>query len=187
MKRSDHSAYGRRAASLSLPTACVLILVLLLAGCGASTSSSSSPATFTSTSSTGSTAIPTTASTAPQSSTTLVTYQAISEQEAQALRDLAFAYWAAFDAYDVQGTLAYLEPSYRAARAKVVQGDIGRIKLFGVKLGLSEKTPPVLVGPGQAQMYMNLKEPTGTRTILMKFAQTGSGDPWLITFAEEVP
>jgi hypothetical protein len=186
MKRPDRRGCERRCLARPSLAAWVLLLALLLGGCASSSTPASSTATDAAGSVTASTAISTSASTAPQASTTVVTYQAISQQEAQTLRDLALAYWAAFNAYDAQGALAYLEPTYRAERTKVVKSDIGRIKLFGVKLGMSEKTPPVLVGPGQAQMYMSLKEPTGTRTILMKFAQPGGGT-WLITYAEEVP
>ena len=60
----------------------------------------------------------------------------------------------------------------------------GRIKTFGVTLGMSEKTAPVLIGPDQAEMYLNMKEPVGTRTIWMKFSRRGDG--WTITYSEEV-
>ncbi|MCZ7661609.1 MAG: hypothetical protein M5U22_01015 [Thermoleophilia bacterium] len=107
----------------------------------------------------------------------------ISLADAAALRKLAFAYWKAYNAYDVDAALAYLEPGYRAARAKVVSSEINRIETFGVTLGISEKSPPLLTGPDQGEMLLDMKEPLGTRTIRMGFVRVG--DSWWISAAEE--
>jgi hypothetical protein len=104
--------------------------------------------------------------------------------DAQAVRDLAVAYWAAYNAYDPEKAISYLDESYRPSQAKVVRDEIGRIKTFGVQLGVSEKSAPVLIGPDQAEMYLNMKTPTGTRTLWMKFSSRGG--TWTITFVEEV-
>ena len=60
--------------------------------------------------------------------------------EANALRQLAFAYWEAFNAYDADKALGYLEEDYRRQRNEEVRGEIAQISLFRVKLGVSEET-----------------------------------------------
>ena len=104
-------------------------------------------------------------------------------QEADALRQLAFAYWDAFNSYDADRTLGYLEEDYRQQRDETVRGEIARIKLFGVKLGVSEESPPWIVGPAEREMYLTMKEPLGERRILMVFREVAG--EWTITFAEE--
>jgi hypothetical protein len=153
--------------SLILLAIALLATAALAASCGG-TSSSAGQAT--------SPAAP--ASTSPASTTPLAA------EDAQAVRDLALAYWAAYNAYDPEKAISYLDESYRPAQEKIVRDDIGRIKTFGVKLGVSEKSAPVLIGPDQAEMYLNMKTPTGTRTLWMKFALRG--DAWTITYVEEV-
>ena len=107
----------------------------------------------------------------------------VDPQEADALRKLAFAYWEAFNAYDADRALGYLEEDYRQQQDSAVRDDIGMIKLFSVKLGMSEETPPQVVGNDEWEMYLIMKEPLGTRRIRMAFREV-AGD-WKIIFAEE--
>ena len=107
----------------------------------------------------------------------------VDPQEADALRKLAFAYWEAFNAYDADRALGYLKEDYRQQQDSAVRDDIGMIKLFSVKLGVSEETPPQVVGNDEWEMYLTMKEPLGTRRIRMAF-QKVEGE-WKITFAEE--
>ena len=107
----------------------------------------------------------------------------VDPQEVDALRKLAFAYWEAFNAYDADRALGYLEEDYRQQQDSAVRDDIGMIKLFSVKLGMSEETPPQVVGNDEWEMYLTMKEPLGTRSIRMAF-QKVAGD-WKIIFAEE--
>ena len=102
----------------------------------------------------------------------------------EALRVLAFAYWDAFNAYQADTVLGFLEESYRAQREEDIRSDIGRLSRFGVTLGISEETPPSSIGADEAEMFITLKEPLGTRRIRMGFIQA-EGD-WKISFAEEV-
>ncbi len=104
-------------------------------------------------------------------------------EEADALRQLAFTYWDAFNAYDADKTLGYLEEDYRQQRDEAVRGEIARIKLFGVKLGVNEESPPWIVGPAERAMYLTMKEPLGERRISIVFREVAGG--WKITFAEE--
>ncbi len=104
-------------------------------------------------------------------------------QEADALRQLAFAYWEAFNAYDADRALGYLEEDYRQQRDEEVRGEIQRIKRFRVKLGLSEETAPWVVSHDEREMYLTMKEPLGKRRIRMTFREVA--EEWRIIFAEE--
>ena len=105
--------------------------------------------------------------------------------EAAALRRLAFAYWDAYNAYEPDAVLAMLEPGERVKREPNIRDEIGRLKTFGVKLGITEKSPPVLTGPDTAEILVTMKEPLGSRTMKMVFLRNGEG--WLVTGADEVP
>ena len=104
-------------------------------------------------------------------------------QEAVALRQLAFAYWEAFNSYDADRALGYLEEDYRQQRDEEVRGEIQRIKRFRVKLGLSEETAPWVVSDDEREMYLTMKEPLGKRRIRMTFREVAG--EWRIIFAEE--
>ena len=105
-------------------------------------------------------------------------------EEADALRELAFGYWEAFNAYDADAALAYLEADYRQQRDETVRSEIGRMKPFRVRLGLSEESPPSVVSRDEREMYLTMKEPLGERRIRMAFRKV-EGE-WKITFVEEV-
>ena len=105
-------------------------------------------------------------------------------EEADVLRQLAFAYWRAFNAYDADTVLGYLEKSYRQQREEEVRSEIGRLKLFSVQLGVTEESPPSIVDEDEWEMYLTMKEPLGTRRIRMAFREVGG--EWKITFSEEV-
>ena len=89
-----------------------------------------------------------------------------------------------FYTYDPEKAISYLDESVGPDKEKSVRDEIGRIKTFGVQLGVTEKSAPVLTAPGQAEMYLSMKTPTGTRTVFMKVAQRG--DHWAVTYMEEV-
>ena len=104
-------------------------------------------------------------------------------QEADELRQLAFAYWEAFNAYDAERVLGYLEEEYREQREEEIRDDIAMVKLFSVKLGVSEETPPWIVSDDERELYLTMKEPLGTRRIRMGFRDVDG--EWMIVFAEE--
>ena len=105
-------------------------------------------------------------------------------EDINALSKLAFAFWDAYNAYDGDKTLGYLEDSYRQLRGEEIRDNIGLMKLFGVKLELSEESPPHMISDGEWEMHMTMKEPLGTRRIRMAFRQV-EGE-WKIVFAEQV-
>jgi len=157
---------GRRVPLQTTLVAIVLVVAAALAAsCGGTTSSEqTTPPATPASSASGSTPI--------------------SAADATAVRDVAVAYWAAYNAYDAEKTLSYLDEAYRPSQDKIIRGEISQLKTFGVKLGVSEKSAPVLTAPDQAEMYLTMKEPTGTRTLLMKLTRTG--DVWAITYVGEV-
>ena len=101
-----------------------------------------------------------------------------------ALKSLAFEYWIAFNQYDVEKVLSYLEASYRAERGQEIADEIGQLELFGVTLGVSERSPPALLSPTEGEMVLNLREPLGVRKFRMAFRMVDG--EWKISFADEV-
>ena len=101
-----------------------------------------------------------------------------------ALKRLAFEYWIAVNEHDVEKVLSYLEESYRAEAEERVVAEIEQMKLFGVTLGVSERSAPALLSPTEGEMMLNLREPLGTRKVRMAFRLVDG--EWKISFAEEV-
>jgi ABC-type Fe3+-citrate transport system substrate-binding protein len=104
-------------------------------------------------------------------------------EEAEALRQLAYAYWDAFNSYDAVRALGYLEDDYRQQRDDTVRGEIQSVQLFGIRLEVSEHTPPHVLSEDEREMYLNMKEPLGTRRIRMGFREIDG--EWMINHAEE--
>lgn len=140
-------------------------LVVLLTACGPST--------------TGLTTAGAESSTTPSTSTTA----AASAVPTEELRRLAFAYWEAFNAYDADRVLSYLEAGYRTDREEPIRSEIKQIDTFGVQLGVEEESPPVVLGDDSAEMFLSLRNPLGVKRIRMAF-QSIDGE-WMITFAQE--
>lgn len=107
-----------------------------------------------------------------------------SPDEVDAIRLMAKEYWAALNDYDAHRALPMLEPGYRAEEEEQIRKDIGRMKIFRVKLGVSEDTPPTLNEDGDYETYINLETPIDTRRVLMRFSHINN--QWLITYSDEV-
>ena len=103
---------------------------------------------------------------------------------ADTFRQMTFDYWEAFNAYDADRVLEFLEEGYGREREEKIRGDIGRLKLFSVQLGVTEESPPSIVDEDEWEMYLTMKEPLGTRRIRMAFREVDG--EWKITFSEEV-
>jgi hypothetical protein len=104
--------------------------------------------------------------------------------DVEALRRLALDYWAAFNAYDEEKALSYLDDGYRAERESDIRAQIGQLRTFNVTLAVTEQSAPQLVTSDLGQMTLELKEPLGTRTILVAFIKLDG--VWKIAFAEEI-
>ncbi len=110
--------------------------------------------------------------------------RAIDDEDADAVRKVAFGYWAAFNAYDPDKALSYVEAEYRRQCDETVRHHIGLVESFRVKLGLTEEAPPAMTGPDEGEMYLTMKEPLGARRIHMAFRKIGG--EWMITLTEQV-
>ena len=104
--------------------------------------------------------------------------------EAETFRRMTFEYWEAFNAYDADRVLEFLEEAYGQEREEKIRSDIGRLKLFSVQLGVTEESPPSMVDEDEWEMYLTMKEPLGTRRIRMAFRQVDG--EWKVVFSEEV-
>ena len=106
------------------------------------------------------------------------------EQDRATIQQMIDGYWAAFNNYDADHALTMLEASYRAEEEELIRSDIGRMKLFRVKLGVSEETPLTLNDGGDYETYLKVKTPVDSRRLLMIFRQIGG--QWRIVFSDEV-
>ena len=66
---------------------------------------------------------------------------------------------------------------------KLIRRDIGRMKLFRVKLEVTEETTPTLNENGDYETYLSLKTPIDSRTVLMVFRHIDG--QWWIVFSDE--
>ncbi len=165
---SRRTAPSRRFRAAALVIAAAAAAAPLLAGCGADTSWSGESA----------------AATASQAVSPSWTGGPISAADTLAVRELVRNFWEAYNAYDPERVLSYLDEDYRPIKEPVVRDEIRRLKAFSVTLGVSEKSAPVLVGPDEAEVLLNMKTPTGTRTVQMRLVRRG--DDWVVVYSEEV-
>ena len=108
----------------------------------------------------------------------------IDPQEADAIRQLAFAFWEAYNTYDANRALRYLVQDYRRQQEDSIRNNIGRMKSFRAKLGVSEAGPPQIIKNDEREMYISMKTPLGERRVHMVFRKI-SGE-WKIALSEEV-
>ncbi len=100
------------------------------------------------------------------------------------IRQLVEAYWGAWNDYDADRALAMLEEGYRALEDELIRKDMGRLKLFRVKLEVSEKSPPRLNAGGDYETHLTLGTPIDSRTVLMVFRRL-EGRWWIVYSDEE--
>lgn len=107
-----------------------------------------------------------------------------SEEDVNEIRQIVQAYWAALNDYDVDLAITMLEPGYRETEEELIRRDIGRMKLFRVKLGVSEETPPALNADGDYETFLSLKTPVDTRRAHMIFRKIDG--QWWIIYSKQV-
>ena len=114
------------------------------------------------------------------------TREAAAESDAQValIRGMVEEYWGAFNDYDADHALNMLEASYRNLEEELIRRDIGRMKLFRVKLEMSEVTPPTLNAEGDYETRLKLETPIDSRSVSMVFRRIE--DEWWIVFSDEV-
>lgn len=112
----------------------------------------------------------------------------LSSKDADAIRGVVMAYWKAFNAYDVDKVLSYLEDGWRQQDEDKLRREISQLKkgfLFikNVKLEVFEESPPARVGDGEAEMMVRLKTPVGFTHDYFRLVKIG--DEWKINFSEQ--
>ena len=105
-------------------------------------------------------------------------------REEALVREVIREYWEGFNSYDQERVLALLTPEYLQVRSARIISDIGRLKLFWVKLRWQEEGPPTLRADGTTQVFIQVTEPLGTRRVQMDFVKWDEG--WKLTYVEEV-
>ena len=106
------------------------------------------------------------------------------EEDVAAIRAIVVAYWDAFSDWDADRALLMLEPGYRASEDALIRHDIGRLEQFGVRLEVSEETPPTLNAEGDYETYVTMVTPVDTLRLLMVFRRIDG--QWWIVFSDIV-
>jgi hypothetical protein len=87
----------------------------------------------------------------------------IAPGDAAAAWQVVSAYWEAFNNYDVEGTLSFLEESYRLEKEASIKSEIGQMQAYGVKLGVEEEAEPTLTAEGKVEIKIKLTTPVGAK------------------------
>lgn len=124
-----------------------------------------------------------TAPTAPPTATPAPAPPESDPEAVAAIRRIVYAYWTALNRYDVDSAITMLEHGYRAQEEEAIRSDIGRMKLFGATLEVSEETPPTVNADGNYETYLTLRTPVDTRRALMVFSHIDGR--WQIIFSGE--
>ena len=96
-----------------------------------------------------------------------------------AIRAIVEAYWEAFNDWDADRALLMLEPAYRASEEELIRHDIERLEQFGVRLDVSEETPPALSAEGDYETYVTMVTPIDTLRLRMVFRLI-DGEWWIV-------
>jgi hypothetical protein len=172
---------------MRLTLACLLVLALI-AGAACTPVAETPPETSPPTTAPPTQAPPTTpppATTPAQVEETIppATEEAVTPEDIEAARQVVFAYWEAYNSYDVDGVLALLEDSWREERADEIAGEIGQMKMFGVTLEVEEEAEPAITDE-TVGIEMLVNTPLGAKHYIYYLKEIGG--EWRIYFAEEV-
>jgi hypothetical protein len=112
----------------------------------------------------------------------------LSTEDSQVIREMVTAYWEAFNAYDIETVMSYMEDSWRVEHEDVLRDEINRLKtgfLFikNVKLDVTEESPPTLIGDNEVEMLFRLGTPIGDKHSYFRIVKLG--DEWKVCFSEE--
>ncbi len=124
-------------------------------------------------------ASPTTAPTDPPTPLPTDSTEGDPEEEVAEIRRMIEAYWQAFNDYDADLALSMLEEGYRSLEDELVRNDIGRLKLFRVKLEVTEESPPTPNADGEYETLIRMKTPVDSRQVRMVFRKI-EGQWWIV-------
>ena len=105
------------------------------------------------------------------------------QEDVDAARQVVFEYWDAYNNYDAEGVLAFLEESYRQEREEEIRSDIGRMQSFGVTLTVEEEAEPTITPEGEVEIKMKINTPLGTKHVTYHLVKIN--DEWKICLAVE--
>ena len=124
-------------------------------------------------------ASPTTAPTDPPTPLPTDSTEGNPEEDVAEIRRMIEAYWQAFNDYDANLALSMLEEGYRSLEDELVRNDIGRLKLFRVKLEVTEESPPTPNADGEYETLIRMKTPVDSRQVRMVFRKI-QGQWWIV-------
>lgn len=101
------------------------------------------------------------------------------EEDVAEIRRIIEAYWQAFNDYDADLALSMLEEGYRSLEDELIRRDIGRMKLFRVKLEVTEESPPTQNASGEYETLIGMKTPVDSRQVRMVFRRI-EGKWWIV-------
>ena len=88
-----------------------------------------------------------------------VAESSLSQAEIDAAWQVVCDYWAAFNAYDLEGVLDCLEESYRQERETDLPGEIAQLEASGRTLDFEEEAEPVVSADGIVTIQIELDIP----------------------------
>jgi len=125
---------------------------------------------------------PPTASTTP-TPTTSVQQATVTQEDVSDARQVVYDYWDAFNSYDVERVLGYLQDSYRQESEESIKSEISKMKFFNVKLGVEEESEPVITPEGMVEIKMKLSTPIGAKHVTYILEKLNGG--WKICSSVE--
>jgi hypothetical protein len=110
------------------------------------------------------------------------------EEDIEAARQVVFAYREAYNNYDVEGALSFLEESHRAEREDEIRSDIAQMDTYNIKLGVEEEAEPEVTADGMVAIYIKLDVPVfGQKDRHVVYKLTELAGEWKICISEDVP
>jgi hypothetical protein len=98
-------------------------------------------------------------------STTSVQQESDVPEDIKDARQVVYDYWDAFNSYDVERVLTFLEDSYRQEREEDIRDEIGKLDFFNVKLAVEEEADPVITPDRIIEIYMSVSTPIGLKHV----------------------
>jgi hypothetical protein len=108
---------------------------------------------------------------------------AITLEDIDKAKQVIADYWQAFNSYDIEGVLDYLEETFRQQKGAGLESDMGRMQAFGVKLGVAPAAEPAITPDGKIEIKIDLKTPIDTRLVTYRLTEV-SGE-WKICYLLE--
>ena len=110
----------------------------------------------------------------------------ITPEDIEAARQVVFAYWEAFNSYDLEGVLAFLEESWREERTESIASEISQMEMADMTMGVEEEAEPeVTDGTIAIKMFIAIPVIFMPDRHYIYYLKNIEGE-WKIYLAEEV-